>query len=949
MFEEFLTQLYRNFLGREPDASGLFYWNGLLSDGSHTAVSVTREFLYSSEHQATYKPIVHMYLAAFNRIPDAGGLAYWANQQRSGGSLKDIAIAMGDSDEFKNLHGQSSNEQFIKDLYRNALSREPDASGESFWNALLDAGVSRALVMLSFAVSPEMMESRSEEVDYILLHRGVFGDLPTREMMDAVLPVTNWDALIETQYQDEDYSGVGPPGLDQDDPSDSDPDTEPVTPTVPVADPDSDSGAPPDTVAPTILAFTVSSPTTLSVTSSESGTAALYDGATRIGSPSTLDSSYTANIGVIAQPTTTRASMQVADHSGNTATSSTLVVLGTSGNDSNLLGDRSNPNFIFGFDGEDTLTGGNFADSLFGGIGNDSLSGGNGNDSVSGGDDDDYLNGLDGDDVLMGGAGNDSIWGGDEPDTMNGGAGVDLVNDAGNGNDLIIHDTPASLLNVSVTWRDQVSVSASQNGVTLTSRDAVNTNIDASSSSSSVSMLGGTGNDSLVGGTGNDTLNGGDGHDTINGGDGTDTISGGLGSDSLSGGNGNDTFLFDEGAGNKIANAAAVIGGDGIDTIYATNGNANGSVTLVSADFVNVSSMEQLELLAYSTGQATVTLGSQTNTAFSSGIAIFLNGSATAPLVVNGALSTVSVNATGGGSQDSLTGGLAADTITGGAGNDTVKGGAGSDSLTGGSGADTFVYNAVVGSSSDSNSSIKDSITNIESTDFICLYLAEVNNFEVSTDVFGYDRGGLNSYYIATTNGNNADTGAVGAINISATGLNDDSVARSVTILNAVGTSNNDTISGGANNDTITGGEGSDSLTGGGGVDILTGGNGADLFIQTTGAAATIASGPSVTFGSGVDYVTDFSAALGDVLQGDGTVLMSTSIQTMDALAANGTYLFRGDWNAGTKTFGINGTGDDLMYATVTVTAGVLSGVASNAIVLEGGFASFNVSTNFVA
>lgn len=1568
MFEEFLTQLYRNFLGREPDASGLLYWNGLLSDGSHTAVSVTREFLNSNEHQATYKPIVHMYLAAFNRIPDAGGLAYWATQQRNGGSLKDIAIAMGDSDEFKNLHGQSSNEQFIKDLYRNALSREPDAPGESFWNAVLDSGVSRALVMLSFAVSPEMMESRSAEVDYILLHRGVFGDLPTREMMDAVLPVSNWDALIEKQYQDEDYSGVGPPGLDQDDPSDSDPDTEPVTPTVPVADPDSDSGGPPDTVAPTILAFTVSSPTMLSVTSSESGTAALYDGATRIGSPSTLDSAYTANIGVTAQPTTTRASMQVADHSGNTATSSTLVVLGTSGNDSDLLGDRSNPNFIFGFDGQDTLTGGNFADSLFGGIGNDSLSGGNGNDSLSGGDDDDYLNGGDGDDVLMGGAGNDSIRGGDEADTMNGGAGVDLVNDAGNGNDLIIHDTPAAVLNVSVTWRDQVSVSASQNGVTLTSSNAVNTSIDASSSSSSVSMLGGTGNDSLVGGSGNDTLNGGDGHDTINGGDGIDTISGGSGSNSLSGGNGNDTFLFDEGAGNKIANAAAVIGGDGIDTIYATNGNANGSVTLVSADFASVTSMDQLELLAYSTGQAAVTLGSETDSAFSSGITIFLNASATAPLVVNGALSSVGVTATGRNGNDSLTGGVSADSLTGGAGNDTliggsdqdtliggddndifvydnntalrldgsvdggdgidrikftssidtltspflngnnfhadfsrvtsveevelfgassvnlgdvfprvgitkiitgdndttlrydnsalgtinvdttaladnktltlygfggflgtytfavtnlkgnvdasgmsgntsvsaasgsgfsvsivggegndtitgglgadtinggagintfvfntndvasgetvtfsgtndtirvdssenfyslnasallagldgislqdsnaffnapqlsgltlsitdkvggavgkvtvygdrsdntidmanithdansalyidagdgndtvigsafdddiygsdgndsisagsgndtitggagvdiltgvegnnqfvytaqadlfatstttaltdsitggtatdqivlggenltwnitstnswgsrisgveqiivggantssvsvvlnndayeaglrvvdltadtdlagtnvisvaeesgslngfvltgsvgadsisggagkdtIKGGAGSDSLTGGSGADTFVYNAVVGRSSDSNSSIKDSITNIESTDFICLYLTEVNNFEVSTDVFGYDRGGLNSYYIATTNGNNADTGAVGAINISATGLNDDSVARSVTILNAVGTSNNDTISGGANNDTITGGagkdtmnggngddvfiiasgadhgdtndgeqifggdgadvirftsttpndrlnlsywidveevrivaadgsenptaglninanwlgfgqniklygnvadnnlvgnedgyntieggggndtisagfladllvggEGSDSLTGGGGVDALTGGNGADLFIQTTGAAATIVSGPSVTFGTGVDYVTDFSATQGDVLQGDGTVLMSTSIQTMDALAANGTYLFRGDWNAGTKTFGINGTGDDLMYATVTVSAGILSGVASNAIVLEGGFASFNVSTNFVA
>ena len=159
----------------------------------------------------------------------------------------------------------------------------------------------------------------------------------------------------------------------------------------------------------------------------------------------------------------------------------------------------------------------------------------------------------------------------------------------------------------------------------------------------------------------------------------------------------------------------------------------------------------------------------------------------------------------------------------------------------------------------------------------------------------------------------------------------------------------NDSILGGAMEDSLVGGAGMDSLTGGAGVDNLTGGSGADLFIQTTGAAPTSAGGPSATFGNGVDFVSDFNASQGDVLKGDGSALASSSIAVMDALPASGTYLFRGDWSAGTKIFSINNTGDDIMYATVTVSAGVLTGVSSNAMILEGGFASFDVAMNFIA
>lgn len=51
VIEEFLTQLYRNFLGREPDAPGMNYWQTSLNQGLDTSVSITKRFLDSLEHQ----------------------------------------------------------------------------------------------------------------------------------------------------------------------------------------------------------------------------------------------------------------------------------------------------------------------------------------------------------------------------------------------------------------------------------------------------------------------------------------------------------------------------------------------------------------------------------------------------------------------------------------------------------------------------------------------------------------------------------------------------------------------------------------------------------------------------------------------------------------------------------------------------------------------------------
>ena len=87
---------------------------------------------------------------------------------------------------------------------------------------------------------------------------------------------------------------------------------------------------------------------------------------------------------------------------------------------------------------------------------------------------------------------------------------------------------------------------------------------------------------------------------------------------------------------------------------------------------------------------------------------------------------------------------------------------------------------------------------------------------------------------------------------------------------NLTGTANADVINGLAGNDTLNGLAGNDTLSGDAGNDILTGGLGVDKFIYNTNAAFT-------TTALGVDSITDFTIAQGDLIVLDKTTFTSIS------------------------------------------------------------------------
>lgn len=106
-----------------------------------------------------------IYKAAFDRIPDEGGLGFWINALDSGDSLVGVAQGFINSPEFKAMYGDNATDQhFVTLLYNHVLHRAPEGEGYQFWLNSLASGVSRAQVLKDFSESAENINQTAELV-----------------------------------------------------------------------------------------------------------------------------------------------------------------------------------------------------------------------------------------------------------------------------------------------------------------------------------------------------------------------------------------------------------------------------------------------------------------------------------------------------------------------------------------------------------------------------------------------------------------------------------------------------------------------------------------------------------------------------------------------------------------------------------------------------------------
>jgi len=411
--------------------------------------------------------ITKLYIATFNRAPDAAGLTYWAGKITTDGwNIETVAASMFDQIETQTKYPSTLNtNDFIDAVYLNILNRAADTAGKSYWSDELTSGnVTKNNFIIAMINGAESGGSENDKA--LLENKRAVG---IHFAVDQVIDDSAL-ALDVMQYVTSDA----------------------VSKTKALATIDAYINVQGDLYLKTLGGSgddTINADTHTDWIEGFGGNDTIYAGSGQNWVSGGDDDDRIYGYDKID------------------------TLLGGSGDDTIYGGDDDD--LLFGEAGDDSIHGDSGNDQLFGEAGSDYLYGDSGDDTLQGGDDADNLYGGAGNDTLYGGDGNDVILGEAGNNWIDGGAGNDLIYGdvgidtiyGGVGNDTIYGDSGADVL-------DGMSGDDTMYG--SDGDDTVNGN---------------SGNDTLYGGDGNDLLSGEDGTDVIYGGMGSDTLFGGVGID----------------------------------------------------------------------------------------------------------------------------------------------------------------------------------------------------------------------------------------------------------------------------------------------------------------------------------------------------------------------------------------------------------------------------------
>lgn len=149
-----------------PSSSEVASFNSALQGGSLTLAGVQSAIINSPYTQNFVDPVIREYQAAFGRVPDQAGAAYWVGQVAANpNQLNVLSTTFANSAEFKTRYSASAsdptNPAVVTALYQNVLGRAGDAAGLSYWESQ-PLNVSQLLT--AFAQSQEFIKDTANAV-----------------------------------------------------------------------------------------------------------------------------------------------------------------------------------------------------------------------------------------------------------------------------------------------------------------------------------------------------------------------------------------------------------------------------------------------------------------------------------------------------------------------------------------------------------------------------------------------------------------------------------------------------------------------------------------------------------------------------------------------------------------------------------------------------------------
>ncbi len=195
----FVDQLYLDLLGHPADPNGFAYWLELLNAGPRSRAQVAYQFFTDPQFQQDAHLVVSAYIGVLGRDPDFAGWQYWTSQMHEGLAPLSVIADFVQSTEFQNTYGGLNNSGFVSLVYLNLLGRAADAGGLQYWTSLLTSGaITRAGLMYEFLVSTEFQRHTQNRASVILMYLGLLRRAPessgesywTAELNAGVSPIT---------------------------------------------------------------------------------------------------------------------------------------------------------------------------------------------------------------------------------------------------------------------------------------------------------------------------------------------------------------------------------------------------------------------------------------------------------------------------------------------------------------------------------------------------------------------------------------------------------------------------------------------------------------------------------------------------------------------------------------------------------------------------------------
>jgi predicted acyl esterase len=119
--ERYVRLLYRDVLGRAPDAGGLRWWVALLDDGASRSAVAAR---FRRVPEVDQRVVRTLYAAYLGRDPSGDELLLWTGFVKAGGRVEEVAGALLGAPERWAAAGGDV-DRFVVDLYADVLDRAP--------------------------------------------------------------------------------------------------------------------------------------------------------------------------------------------------------------------------------------------------------------------------------------------------------------------------------------------------------------------------------------------------------------------------------------------------------------------------------------------------------------------------------------------------------------------------------------------------------------------------------------------------------------------------------------------------------------------------------------------------------------------------------------------------------------------------------------------------------